>query len=83
MCCLDEYGHDDDLAFDDSLNPLERIRKYMKSEVTLHRLHLVRDLCDISKAVGYEKSFDDVMPALQELNNDPENDKIKRIHECY
>ena len=20
---------------------------------------------------------------LQELNNDPENDKIKRIHECY
>lgn len=68
----DEYGHDDDLAFDDSLNPLERIRKYMKSEVTLHRLHLVRDLCDISKAVGYEKSFDDVMPALQELNNDSE-----------
>lgn len=68
----DDYGHDDDLAFDDSLNPLDRIRKYMKSEVTLHRLHLVRDLCDISKAVGYVKSFDDVMPALQEMNNDSE-----------
>jgi serine/threonine-protein phosphatase 4 regulatory subunit 1 len=44
----------------------------MKSEVTLHRLHLVRDLCDISKSVGHEKSFDEVMPALQELNNDAE-----------
>lgn len=60
------------MAFDDSLNPLERIRKYMKSEATLHRLHLVRDLCDISRSIGYEKSFDHVMPALQELNNDGE-----------
>lgn len=68
----EEFGNEDDLAFDDSLSPLDRIRKYMKSEATLHRLHLVRDLCDISRTIGYVKSFDHVMPALQELNNDGE-----------
>lgn len=63
---------EDELEIDDSLSPIERIKKYTNSDLILHRLHLVRELCELGVQIGYEDTKVHIIPTLQNLSNDPE-----------
>lgn len=62
----------DVLAIDDNLSPIERINKYVNSEVILHKLHLVRELTDLAQQMGYEDTKKTLRPILSKLLSDGE-----------
>jgi len=55
------------LAIDDSLPLLEKIQKYIGSDIMLHRLYLVRSLSDASRQLGLEQSKQHLVPIMETL----------------
>lgn len=67
----DSYD-EDDLGIDDSLSPLERLQKYCRSDLILHRLHLVRELSEIATQMGTDETVEFILPEMTHLKDDPE-----------
>lgn len=57
---------------DETLPPVERVRRYADSTHVAHRLYVVRELAELSKQAGPEASCSDVVPAIERLVQDPE-----------
>eukprot|EP01095_Lingulamoeba_sp_RSL-Kostka_P007241 TRINITY_DN2290_c0_g3_i1.p1 TRINITY_DN2290_c0_g3~~TRINITY_DN2290_c0_g3_i1.p1 ORF type:complete len:633 (-),score=172.21 TRINITY_DN2290_c0_g3_i1:207-2105(-) len=70
----EEYSDsDDEFEIDDDLGPLEKLEKYVHSDIILHRLHLSKELCDLANVIGYEKTVEKLFPVAKILSNDVEN----------
>eukprot|EP00011_Vannellida_sp_DIVA3-517-6-12_P010523 CAMPEP_0114617832 /NCGR_PEP_ID=MMETSP0168-20121206/7397_1 /TAXON_ID=95228 ORGANISM="Vannella sp., Strain DIVA3 517/6/12" /NCGR_SAMPLE_ID=MMETSP0168 /ASSEMBLY_ACC=CAM_ASM_000044 /LENGTH=650 /DNA_ID=CAMNT_0001828973 /DNA_START=214 /DNA_END=2166 /DNA_ORIENTATION=+ len=68
----DDSYDEDDLGIDDSLSPLQRLQKYCRSDLILHRLHLVRELSEIATQIGTEETIEHILPEMVNLKDDPE-----------
>jgi serine/threonine-protein phosphatase 4 regulatory subunit 1 len=62
----------EDLAIDDTLSDLDRVRKYVYSHIALQRLVHVRMLADTAQAVGFTVVQANLLPLLDDLVGDPE-----------
>jgi serine/threonine-protein phosphatase 4 regulatory subunit 1 len=60
------------LEIDDSLSALEKINKYMHSDLILHRLYLVRELAEYAKELGFAEATEKLLPILREIQRDVE-----------
>ena len=85
ISAFEEYGSDDldyndeepsleEMSIDDSLSPIERLSKYSKSDLVLHRLFVVKD---IANAVSGLEDFENtdcscLLEILNDLFADPE-----------
>lgn len=65
-------NQEEDLEIDDTLGALEKIRRYINSDLILHRLYLVRELSEYAKEVGYEDTVSQLLPYLKEIQRDVE-----------
>eukprot|EP01102_Stenamoeba_stenopodia_P000620 TRINITY_DN10595_c0_g1_i1.p1 TRINITY_DN10595_c0_g1~~TRINITY_DN10595_c0_g1_i1.p1 ORF type:complete len:617 (-),score=101.96 TRINITY_DN10595_c0_g1_i1:158-2008(-) len=68
----DSQAEKDSLAIDDSLSVIDRINKYVNSDRILHKLHLVRELTDLSQQMGYDDTKRTLGPILTKLQQDTE-----------
>eukprot|EP01114_Cavostelium_apophysatum_P015463 TRINITY_DN4208_c0_g1_i4.p1 TRINITY_DN4208_c0_g1~~TRINITY_DN4208_c0_g1_i4.p1 ORF type:complete len:735 (+),score=145.02 TRINITY_DN4208_c0_g1_i4:69-2273(+) len=64
---MDEDDAMESLAIDDSLTMLEKIKKYINSDIMLHRLYLVRSLADAARQIGYSDSKEHLIPIMELL----------------
>ncbi|OQS00110.1 hypothetical protein THRCLA_06221 [Thraustotheca clavata] len=62
----------EDLAIDDSLTDLDRVMRYVCSNIALQRVIHVRMLEETATASGYDKTCDCIIPLLDPLVNDAE-----------
>ncbi|ETW06513.1 hypothetical protein, variant [Aphanomyces invadans] len=62
----------EDLAIDDTLTDLERVVRYVHSNIALQRVIHVRLLEETAVAAGYEKTVDAIVPVLEPLVSDVE-----------
>jgi len=60
------------LEIDDNLPVLERIQRYKKSELPLHRLHIVRSLPEAGQELGVENTIKCIVPILEDFVHDSE-----------
>jgi len=60
------------LEIDDNLPVLERIQRYKKSELPLHRLHIVRSLPEAGQELGVENTIKRIVPLLEDFVHDSE-----------
>eukprot|EP01113_Clastostelium_recurvatum_P025173 TRINITY_DN3026_c0_g1_i2.p1 TRINITY_DN3026_c0_g1~~TRINITY_DN3026_c0_g1_i2.p1 ORF type:complete len:671 (+),score=193.31 TRINITY_DN3026_c0_g1_i2:151-2163(+) len=72
-----EDGMDDRLGFneleiDEDLTITERIRKYAKSDLVLHRLYIIREVPEAAQQLGFDETRSNIVPMLEEMANDPE-----------
>jgi len=65
-------NHEEDLEIDDSLGALDKIKKYIHSDLILHRLYLVRELSEYAKELGYEEAVSQLLPYFKEIQSDVE-----------
>lgn len=63
---------EESLEIDDSLSPLERLQKYLTSSLIIHRLHVVRELAETARWLGYEAALARCVPVLDQLQLEPE-----------
>jgi serine/threonine-protein phosphatase 4 regulatory subunit 1 len=68
----EDEGNFDEFAIDDTLEPLERVKVYIKSDLILHRLHTLRDLADTAREIGHPSVEENLLPLLEEVKADPE-----------
>jgi hypothetical protein len=61
-----------ELVIDDSLPIMDRIKKYIHSDIMLHRLYLVRSLGDSARQIGFQEAQTHLIPLLEDLMPDPE-----------
>ncbi|GET87777.1 hypothetical protein, conserved [Leishmania tarentolae] len=59
-------------AIDDSLDPLNRLLMYYRSDFSLQRLVLVRDLSSTAQFAGYAESARSIVPLLATFTQDAE-----------
>ncbi|DAZ98006.1 TPA: hypothetical protein N0F65_005164 [Lagenidium giganteum] len=62
----------EDLAIDDSLTDMERVAKYVCSNIALQRVIHVKMLEDTANSVGFETTCDQLIPLLEPLVCDVE-----------
>ncbi|KAH7474214.1 Serine/threonine-protein phosphatase 4 regulatory subunit 1 [Phytophthora ramorum] len=62
----------EDLAIDDSLSDLQRVTKYVCSNIALQRVIHVKMLHDTARSVGYQATCDQLLPLLEPLVCDVE-----------
>ncbi|KAF0682470.1 Aste57867_25422 [Aphanomyces stellatus] len=62
----------EDLAIDDTLTDLERVVRYVHSNIALQRVIHVRMLEDTAVAAGFEKTCEAIIPVLEPLVSDVE-----------
>ncbi len=62
----------DDLAIEDTLTDLERVKKYVYSGIALQRLVHVRMLSDTAKKEDFHVLQVHILPLLESLVEDPE-----------
>eukprot|EP01135_Chromosphaera_perkinsii_P002457 Nk52_evm63s223 gene=Nk52_evmTU63s223 len=70
----DEEPSLEEMSIDDSLSPIERLSKYSKSDLVLHRLFVVKDIANAVSGIE-DYSSDDcgkLIEILHDLFNDPE-----------
>jgi serine/threonine-protein phosphatase 4 regulatory subunit 1 len=68
----DDDDDQDEFVIDDSLDTLDRIKLYIKSDLVLHRLYLVRDLAESAREIGFEATNEHLLPIFEDLKLDPE-----------
>eukprot|EP00123_Amoebidium_parasiticum_P017768 comp23983_c0_seq1/m.42578 comp23983_c0_seq1/g.42578 ORF comp23983_c0_seq1/g.42578 comp23983_c0_seq1/m.42578 type:complete len:751 (-) comp23983_c0_seq1:39-2291(-) len=68
----DEEPSMEEMSIDDSLGPLDKLTRYVKSDLMLHRLFVVKDITDTVETVGVAESIKHVLPVMIELRDDPE-----------
>ncbi|ETV75526.1 hypothetical protein H257_10346 [Aphanomyces astaci] len=62
----------EDLAIDDTLTDLERVVRYVHSNIALQRVIHVRMLEETAVAAGFEKTVEAIVPVLEPLVSDAE-----------
>ncbi|KAI9914924.1 hypothetical protein PsorP6_007749 [Peronosclerospora sorghi] len=62
----------EDLAIDDSLSDLERVTKYVCSNIALQRVIHVKMLHETARSVGFQATCDQLLPLLETLVCDVE-----------
>jgi len=67
---LEEADPLSSLTIDDSLSIPERIEKYINSEITLHRIYLIRSLTEYARQLSYEDIIKIIIPLLENLVHD-------------
>jgi HEAT repeat protein len=67
-----DQDQDEGLQIDDSLPPLERLQRYISSNMIIQRLHVVRTLGETAVAVGAADTERVIVPLLRSIQEDPE-----------
>ncbi|KAF1326682.1 Protein phosphatase 2a regulatory subunit, partial [Globisporangium splendens] len=62
----------EDLAIDDSLSDVDRVTKYVCSNIALQRVMHVKMLHDTAKSIGFQATCDRLIPLLEPLVSDVE-----------
>jgi serine/threonine-protein phosphatase 4 regulatory subunit 1 len=62
----------EDLEIDDDLTVAERIKKYIKSDLVLHRLYIVRELSEAANSLGFSDARAHVIAAMEDVLQDVE-----------
>ena len=62
----------EDLSIDDGLSELQRLTRYTKSNIGLQRLVHVKMIGDVAVSVGFEDTFELIIPLLEDLSLDSE-----------
>uniref|UniRef100_K3X4H1 TOG domain-containing protein n=1 Tax=Globisporangium ultimum (strain ATCC 200006 / CBS 805.95 / DAOM BR144) TaxID=431595 RepID=K3X4H1_GLOUD len=62
----------EDLAIDDSLSDVDRVTKYVCSNIALQRVMHVKMLQDTAKSIGFQATCDRLIPLLEPLVSDVE-----------
>jgi len=68
----EEEEEENEWDIDDSLPPIEKLRKYIESPLIMHRLYLVKELGETARAVGYDDTIKELLPLLHRLSEDAE-----------
>lgn len=69
---FEEENKVEDLLFDDSLDSLQRILTYIKSDSLPQRLQMIREFADCAKEVGLADTKQHLLPLLDNLIKDGE-----------
>ncbi|KAN0055274.1 hypothetical protein ACTA71_008379 [Dictyostelium dimigraforme] len=84
-----EESNGNEYVIDDSLPLIEKIKKYVKSELVLHRLYVIREFSDLIR-IQFEQANEILITFIEEAVTDNEPvirqalvEQIPSISECY
>ncbi|KAM9999028.1 hypothetical protein ACTFIZ_002597 [Dictyostelium cf. discoideum] len=84
-----EESNGNEYVIDDSLPLIEKIKKYVKSELVLHRLYVIREFSDLIR-IQFEQANEILIIFIEEAVTDNEPvirqalvEQIPSISECY
>ncbi|KJE96097.1 serine/threonine-protein phosphatase 4 regulatory subunit 1 [Capsaspora owczarzaki ATCC 30864] len=62
----------EEMSIDDSLTPVERMLKYARSDLVLHRLFVAKDIVDTLRSSLQDSNMDSILQVVGDLMADPE-----------